>query len=263
MGHSIEWTQKLSIYSPKRLTTTTFLGYNWSCLSEPSLAMIASHMSQYTPTQYVILFSLLIAEGGVVLAHQIIAPKIAEPIFGNSILVWSAVLVCALAGLSIGYALGDLISQKSTIRRLLAGTMIAAAMALYSTPFLGTIALFLSDRLPLIPGIAIGTALIVAPLMIMLGTCCPLAVAILHQDGWQSASATGAVFATSTIGGIIAATVVAVWALPSIGIQLTCFVAATLLLCASVLFGVFCTNSPAPTDTTGPDRDPADRCIAH
>jgi hypothetical protein len=225
--------------------------------------MVQLHMSQYTRTQHIIFFALLIAEGGVVLAHQVIAPKIVEPIFGNSILVWSAVLVCALVGLSIGYALGDRISQKQTIRRSLAVNMIAAAMVLYTTPFLGSVALILSDRLPLIPGIFIGTALIVAPLMIVLGTCCPLAVAVLHQDGWQPASATGAVFATSTIGGIFAATVVAVWALPSVGVQLTCFAAATLLLCIALLSGAFFRDKPALTDTAGPDRAHADQCIAH
>lgn len=214
----------------------------WATTGRMQDRSTSQHMSHYTHTQHTVLFALLVAEGGVVLAHQLVAPKIIEPIFGNSMLVWSAVLVCTLTGLSIGYALGDLLAKKPKVPAFLARCMIAAAMTLYATPFLGTIALILSDRLPFILGIFAGTSIVVAPLMILLGTCCPLAVTLLHRHGWEPAHATGGAFATSTLGGILTAIVVAVWALPTIGVQLTCFAAATLLLCTTLLFRSLCND---------------------
>jgi hypothetical protein len=200
-------------------------------------------MERTPAAQQALLFALLLVEGGVVLGHQIVAPKILEPLFGNSILVWSAVLVCTLGGLAAGYLLGDRYSRRPRLRRTLSNLILVAAAIVFMTPYLGQITLILSDPLPLTPGILTGSALVVTPLMMLLGACSPLAVAILHLQGWGPTRATGVVFAVSTVGGIVAAAAVAVWSLPLLGVRNTCLLAGTLLGTTSLLFRLVCEDT--------------------
>ena len=91
-------------------------------------------MNRLTQLQRTLYIIHLLAEGGVVLAHQVVAPKILEPVFGNSVVVWSAVLVCTLVGLSIGYVLGDRAPIAWEKYARLGNTSLRDATARSSTP---------------------------------------------------------------------------------------------------------------------------------
>lgn len=193
-------------------------------------------MESIVHSRFTSLRLLLFVEGGVVLAHQIIAPKILAPLFGNSILVWTAVLVSTLAGLACGYILGELLALKEKVHRYLAVTMIVAGLLLSATPRMSSIGAAALDSLPLTLGVIVGAGCVVTPLMILLGTCAPLAVEILSRGGYPPARATGIAFGVSTVGGVAAALAVGLWSMPLMGIQITCLIGAMLLILTAILF---------------------------
>jgi len=180
--------------------------------------------------------ALLFIEGGVVLAHQIVAPKILAPLFGNSVLVWTAVLVCTLAGLACGYMLGDHLAREEKIHTWLATTVIISALLLSLAPLLTSLAAGIFDSLPLKLGVIAGAGCVVTPLMVLLGTCAPLGVEFLCKNGYQPARATGMAFGVSTLGGVTAALVVGLWSMPLFGIRIICWIGATLLILAAIIF---------------------------
>jgi MFS family permease len=182
------------------------------------------------------LILLLFVEGGVVLAHQIVAPKILAPLFGNSILVWTAVLVCTLAGLACGYVLGDLLARKGRVPRRLASTMIVSGLILLATPFVPSLGATILDSLPLTLGVLVGAGCVVTPVMSLLGTCSPLAVEIFSRGGYPPARATGVAFGVSTLGGVTAALAVGLWSIPLLGLRMTCLTGAVLLILTALLF---------------------------
>ena len=134
------------------------------------------------------LLSLLVFSAGLVtLGMELSAARLLEPAFGNSQLVWAALIGLILLSLAVGAWLGGVLADRYPRRReleltLTAGAVSVALVPLFSTPVLRMASQGLAD---FAPGLLLGALLAVGLLFslpaILLGTATPWAVRLAME----------------------------------------------------------------------------------
>jgi predicted membrane-bound spermidine synthase len=157
-----------------------------------------------------LLYVIVFISGAVVLALEILASRILQPKFGNTIFVWGSLIAVFLAGLSAGYYLGGQISDRrgSFVRfglLLLASAALIVILSVCSTPICSVIFDRLSfetvDRTgPLLASLALFFIPTTA-----LGIVSPYAVRLFADDPSKLGRQVGSLYALSTMGSILGA----------------------------------------------------------
>lgn len=176
------------------------------------------------------LFLLLsLIEGGVLMAFEILSTKIYTPYLGSSIYVWTSVLTVTLIGLALGYRIGGNWSTDKIKKRLIMSYLIAGLLVLLST--------FIADAiLPSLVNLNVRLAAMIAGFIVLffpvffMGTVSPLIIGEFNRNGRQLSAATGIIFGTGTIGGIIFLLITVFQFIPTIGVQATSFVLGAMMI---------------------------------
>jgi len=185
--------------------------------------------------------SLLVFTAGLVtLGVEMSASRLLEPAFGNSQLVWAALIGLILLALALGAWLGGALADRFPHRRGLDLTLTAAALAvalvpLLSPPVLRLASLGLADFAPgLLAGSLLAVLLLFAAPAILLGTATPWAVRLALSgltSGLEDAGKTaGRLSALATAGSILGAFLPVLWLIPAFGTRWTFYLLALLLL---------------------------------
>ena len=159
-----------------------------------------------------------------------------EPAFGNSQLVWAALIGLVLLSLAIGAWLGGLLADRFPRRRELELTLSAAAVAvalppLCSQPVLNLAATGIAEFAPgLLAGALLAVTLLFALPAILLGTATPWAVRLAVTDVRLAGHAAGRFSAIATLGSLIGAFLPVLWLIPTYGTRWTFYLLALLLL---------------------------------
>jgi MFS family permease len=130
------------------------------------------------------LYLLVFTAGLVTLGMEISAARLLEPAFGNSQIVWTALIGLILLALAVGAWLGGMLADRYPRRRELHLVLTAAGLAvalvpLVSQPVLRLAATGLADFAPgLLAGALAAVTLLFALPAILLGTATPWAVRI-------------------------------------------------------------------------------------
>jgi len=185
---------------------------------------------------------LALAEGGALLAYQLVCAKFLAPWFGTSLEVWSAILGMTLAGLAIGYAWGASLVRSVIASRRVAAHMIFASIFLISLPWWQSSFQSVLSPLGLRVGVLVAALVLISPLMVLLGTFSPLSISILERVGYSAHRAAGVVFGTSTLGGVLCALAVGLVIAPSYGLAASCYILGSMLLVTVAAFAA--TASP-------------------
>ena len=128
------------------------------------------------------LYLLVFTAGLVTLGMELSAARLLEPAFGNSQLVWAALIGLILLSLAVGAWLGGSLADRFPRRReldltLTAGALGVALVPLLSTPVLRMASQGLADFAPgLLAGALLAVGLLFAVPAILLGTATPWAV---------------------------------------------------------------------------------------
>lgn len=182
-----------------------------------------------------IMLFLSFAEGGSLMAFEILSAKIYTPYLGSSIYVWTAILTVTLIGLALGYSIGGKWTLGEIKKKLIYSFLIAGLLVVLST--------FIAEgTLPSLIGMSVKGASIVAGFLILfvpvffMGTISPLIIGTLNNAGKNLSWSTGIVFGTGTVGGIIFLLITVFSLIPSIGVQMTSFILGSILLiCAGIV----------------------------
>ncbi|MFO7631235.1 MAG: fused MFS/spermidine synthase, partial [Caldilinea sp.] len=128
------------------------------------------------------LFLLVFTAGLVTLGMELSASRLLEPAFGNSQIVWAAIIGLILLSLAIGAWLGGWLADRYPQRHALELTLTAGAVGVAMVPLLSTPVLRLASQglADFAPGLLF-TALVAVGLLftvpaILLGTATPWAV---------------------------------------------------------------------------------------
>jgi predicted membrane-bound spermidine synthase len=165
-------------------------------------------------------FLISFIEGGSVMAAELLGAKMLAPYFGSSLYVWASVLAITLGGLAAGYFAGGLVSYKSKNPLSLFYVLLAAATFTVLMPFSSKFILWAVGMHSLIPSVIISSLCILFPPVFMMGMVSPLIIRSITSEVSESGKAAGAIYAISTLGGIIATFAFGFYVIPQFGLTI-------------------------------------------
>ena len=184
---------------------------------------------------------LVFTAGAVTLGVELSAARLLEPWFGNSQIVWAALIGLILSYLAIGAWLGGKLADRfPSLGALLtlvtiAGLGVALTPAI-SPPILRLATVGLNDYLP---GLLAGALLVVLLLfslpVILLGAVSPWAVRLAVTDLQQTGRVAGRLYAIGTFGSIIGTFLPVLWLIPAYGTRWSFYLLALWLLAVTLL----------------------------
>jgi spermidine synthase len=164
-----------------------------------------SLLGKYSP------HALAFLSGGIVLLLEILAARILAPYLGTAFSVWVNIIGTILASLSLGYYAGGVLADRNP--RLLPHIFLAGAVCC---------ALVYFER-PLLPhfgslglgwGSLLAAILFFAPPSAVLGMVSPYLVKLAATDPERVGTASGGIFAASTVGSIAGTFLGGLWLIP-------------------------------------------------
>lgn len=163
-------------------------------------------------------FLLSFIEGASVMATELLGAKMLAPYFGSSLYVWATVLAITLGGLAVGYFFGGVLSYKNKNPFTLFYVVLLAAIFTVLMPYTSKIVLWVIGMHSLIPSVIVSSICILFPPVFMMGMVSPLIIRTITKDIDESGRAAGAIYAISTVGGIIATFAFGFYVIPTFGL---------------------------------------------
>jgi len=185
------------------------------------------------------LYLVLLIEGGALMAVELIGAKLIAPFYGNSLYVWAAVLAITLGGLTIGYFLGGVISDKSPNVKTLFVIIAASALLVLALPYSSNIIMSATLNMELRMGIVTSCLVFLMPPLICFGMVGPLVVRLVSTELDKVGKAAGTVYFTSTVGGIIATFLFGFYLIPFWGLKLSTYITAISLAVLPLFYIIY------------------------
>src|SRR6266700_1816118 len=157
------------------------------------------------------LIVLVFVSGMTCLALEMCASRLLGAYFGTSLFIWANLIGLILLYLTVGYFIGGRLADRHPSERLLCSLTATAAVAISILPFVSqsiltwsitglaevSVSIFLSSLL--------GTILLFAIPVTLLGLVSPFAVRLATKEVAKSGRARGAFYAISTFGSVVGA----------------------------------------------------------
>lgn len=160
---------------------------------------------------------------------ELLGAKMLAPYFGSSLYVWASVLAITLGGLAAGYYAGGVMSYKSKNPFVLFYVLLAAATFTLLMPFTSKMILWAIGLHSLIPSVIASSIVILFPPVFMMGMVSPLIIRAITTDVESSGKAAGAIYAVSTVGGILATFAFGFIIIPEYGLTLPSIITGIIL----------------------------------
>lgn len=171
---------------------------------------------------------------------ELIGSRIVAPYIGTSIYAWTSLIGVILASLSLGYYVGGYIADKKPDTKPLALIIFISATAILISLFLKDIASLFIVSFPVsieLKSILI-SAILFAPASVLLGMVSPYAVRLRIKDSETAGSASGNLYAISTLGSISGTFLAGFYLIPNLGSSTSLFsLSITLFILSLLLFG--------------------------
>ena len=169
-----------------------------------------------------LLLLLSFIEGGSLMAVELMSARMLAPYFGSSLFVWATVLAVTLGGLTLGYFIGGIISQKDQRDKILLTVLLISGMLIMCLPLFTQWILGYVHFLSFKEAVVVAGILIILPSVICMGMVSPLVVSNLDNSAESSGKRAGMVYAISTTGGILFTFLFGFFIIPRFGLILPC-----------------------------------------
>src|SRR3954470_14718065 len=182
---------------------------------------------------------LLFTAGAVTLGMEFSASRLLEPAFGNSQIVWAALIGLILLYLALGAWLGGKLADRFPRRRELDYTMTIAAAGIALAATISRPVLLLAANgmahfeIGLLAGSLLAVFLLFSVPGILLGTASPWVLRLALQDAKDpehTGHIAGRLTALGTTGSLLGTFLPVLWLIPSYGTRLTFFLLSLTLL---------------------------------
>ena len=192
------------------------------------------------------LYLLVFVAGFVTLGMELSASRLLEPAFGNSQIVWAALIGLIMLYLALGAWLGGRLADRYPTRPALELTLTLAALGVALVPLLGRPVLrwasvgLGSYNVGLLAGSLLTVLLLFSVPGILLGTASPWAVrlALAGGGGAGSGALVGHLYAVGTAGSLLGSFLPVLWLVPAVGTRWTFFILALILLVTLAALGL-------------------------
>ncbi|MBI4362135.1 MAG: fused MFS/spermidine synthase [Euryarchaeota archaeon] len=145
------------------------------------------------------------ANGGVILALEILASRILSPVFGSSLAVWSSLIAVVLGGLSLGYMWGGRRADGPMPRRALGAALAyGGLLTLAIIPLRGVLPALLFTAGARAGPLLASLLLLFAP-GLLLGMVLPLSTRMATPGLERMGRSVGELYALATLGSILGA----------------------------------------------------------
>ena len=184
---------------------------------------------------------ILVFIGGMTsLALEMCASRLLGAFFGTSLYIWASIIGLILIYLTIGYFIGGRLADRYPSERFLCSLTALAALTISLLPFISqsilnwsitglqeiSVSIFASSLL--------GTILLFAIPVTLLGLVSPFAIRLSTKDIKRSGTSSGSLYAISTFGSILGAFLPVLWMIPTFGVRRTLLIFGALLFAASL-----------------------------
>src|SRR5512132_1108092 len=153
------------------------------------------------------------------MAVELMGAKLVAPFYGNSLYVWTAVLTITVLGLTLGYYTGGRLARKGASETTLFVVLQISAVLVMALPVTASIAIALTKGMDLIAGICVTCILLLLPPMLCFGIVGPMVVSLMSSQLETVGKTAGAVYFTSTFGGIAATFFFGLYFIPVAGLR--------------------------------------------
>lgn len=175
-------------------------------------------------------------EGGAVMAVELISAKMIAPYYGQSLYVWATVIALTLGGLTTGYFLGGMISEKSPDQKTMFKIYLLSAILTGLMPIVGKLIMSATLGLGLKAGIVISCLFFLYPPLTCFGMISPMIIRLVSTDVQTVGKSAGTVYSISTLGGIIATFSMGFYLIPFQGLRFSSYLTAVLLAIFPIIF---------------------------
>jgi predicted membrane-bound spermidine synthase len=186
------------------------------------------------------LIALVFISGMTSLALEMCASRLLGAYFGTSLYIWAVLIGLILIYLTLGYFIGGRLADRYPSAQVLCAITAVAALATSLIPLVSqgvlswsvqaisqvSVSAFLSSLL--------GTVLLFAIPVTLLGLVSPFAIRIMTRDVEKSGRTSGSLYAISTAGSILGAFLPVLWLIPTFGVRRTFLIFGVLLFAASL-----------------------------
>ncbi len=186
------------------------------------------------------LYGLVFISGMTSLALEMCASRLLGAYFGTSLYIWGVLIGLILIYLTLGYFLGGRLADRHPSEAMLC---IVTATAAFFTSLLtfispGILAWSITGMQQISVSIfvssLVGTMLLFAIPVTLLGMVSPFAIRLMTRDIHSSGRESGSLYAISTCGSILGAFLPVLWLIPTFGVQRTLLIFGALLFAASL-----------------------------
>src|SRR5947208_8766678 len=174
------------------------------------------------------------------LALELSASRLLGAYFGTSLYIWASLIGLILVYLTVGYFIGGRLADRYPSEEALCTITAMAALSTSILPFVSqsiltwsitglaqvSVSIFLSSLL--------GTILLFAVPVTLLGLVSPFAIRLTTKDIGKSGSVSGSLYAISTFGSILGAFLPVLWLIPTFGVRRAFLIFGALLFAASL-----------------------------
>ncbi len=184
---------------------------------------------------------LLVFVGGMTsLALEMCASRLLGAFFGTSLYIWASLIGLILLYLTAGYFIGGWLADRHPSAQLLCTITAIAALSISLLPFVSqgilnwSITAFSEVSVSIFISSLLGTILLFAVPVTLLGLVSPFAIRLMTKEVAKSGSASGSLYAISTLGSILGAFIPVLWLIPTFGVRRTLLIFGVLLFAASL-----------------------------
>ncbi len=173
------------------------------------------------------LYLLVFGVGAGALAIELAAARLLDPWFGNSQIVWAALISLVLACLALGAWIGGRVGDRSPRLLPLLAVVMVSGVATAVIPVMAqpVLQLAIRDLLELEAGLLLAAMLAVAILLtfplVLLGAVAPWVVRIALSSVNSGGRTAGSLYAVGTVGSILGTLTPVLWLVPSYGTRRT------------------------------------------
>lgn len=185
--------------------------------------------------------------GMTTLGVELSASRLLDPFFGNSLIIWAAIIGLMLLYLTAGYFIGgrwaDKDPHQSTLFQITAwGAFLVGLIPFIAAPVLRwSVQGFADYDVGILLGALVGVLALFSLPITLLGTVSPFAIRLALHDVERGGHIAGSVYALSTLGSLVGTFLPVLVLIPNIGTRLT-FSTFSLILLLVSLGGLFLTR---------------------